>query len=62
MRNVHKIFVGNREYYRQFGTLMSGKKDDIKMNLRRIGVTMWAGLKWLKIWALVSSVFNFTFP
>jgi hypothetical protein len=48
-RNAHRILVGKPEERRPQGRPRYMWVDNIKMDLREIGLVVWTGLIWLRI-------------
>jgi hypothetical protein len=50
-RKVYRVLVGKPEGKRPLGRLRHGWKDEIRMDLRKIGWGVWSGFNWLRIGA-----------
>jgi hypothetical protein len=48
-RNAYRILVGKPEVKRPLGRPRRRWVDNIKMNLRKIGLVVWTGLIWFRI-------------
>jgi hypothetical protein len=47
-RGVYRVLVGKREGKRPLGRLRCRWEDNIKMDLREVGVGVWTGPSWLR--------------
>jgi hypothetical protein len=50
VRGAYNILVGRSEGRRPLGRPRRRWEDNIKMDLREIGLVMWIGFIWLRIW------------
>jgi hypothetical protein len=48
-RGVHRMLAGRPEGRRPLGRSRRRWEDNIKMDLRKVGVRAWTGLRWLRI-------------
>jgi hypothetical protein len=48
-RKVYKVLVGKHEGKRPLGRPRSRWEDEIRMDLREIGLGVWIGFDWLRI-------------